>query len=81
VSAPTESRRLFDGQTTKWWRTEADPKSTVSLAVAPGAELWMQYALSPVSPPGPYAAVGVELPDRAAPFESGDVQPLAPTDR
>ena len=35
----------------------------------PGAELRMRYALSPVSPPGPYAAVGVELPDRAAPFD------------
>ena len=69
ASAPIESRPLFDGQTTKWWRTEADPKSTVALGATPGAELRMQYALSPVSPPGPYAAVGVELPDRAAPFD------------
>jgi hypothetical protein len=67
--APTASRPLFDGQITKWWRTEAAAMSTVALDPAPGAELRMRYALSAATSPGPYAAAGVELPDRAAPYD------------
>ena len=72
-NAPTESRPLFDGQITKWWRTEADPKSTVALGATPGGELRMQYALSAVSPPGRYAAVGVELAGTRRALRSGDL--------
>jgi hypothetical protein len=68
-SAPAESRPLFDGQITKWWRTEAAPMSTVALDPAPGAELRMRYELSAATAAGPYAAVGVELPDRATPYD------------
>jgi hypothetical protein len=71
-SAPAESRPLFDGQITKWWRTEVAPMSTVALDLAPGeggAELRMRYALSAAPGSGPYAAAGVELPDRAAPYD------------
>jgi PHP domain len=68
-SAPTESRPLFDGQITRWWRTEVAPMSTVALDLAPGPELRMRYQLSAATAPGPYAMVGVELPDRAAPYD------------
>jgi len=43
--------------------------STVALDPAPGAELRMRYELSAATAAGPYAAVGVELPDRAAPYD------------
>lgn len=72
ASAPIESRSLFDGQKTKWWRTEVAPLSTVALDLAPGEggpDLRMRYGLSADPASARYAAVGVELPDRAAPYD------------
>jgi len=75
---PAESRSLFDGQMTKWWRTEVAPMSTVALDLAPGkggageggaAELRMRYGLSAAPASSPYAAMAVELPDRAATYD------------
>ncbi|MEO8259898.1 MAG: CehA/McbA family metallohydrolase [Acidobacteriota bacterium] len=67
--AATESRLLFDGQATKWWRSEVSPQSSLGLDATPAGELRIRYQLSSVNPPGPYAAAGVELPDGAAPSD------------
>jgi hypothetical protein len=66
------SREIFDGRTTKWWRTETDPTSVAALEVAErvaGSELELRYGLSGGASIGQYASLGVELPDNAAPFD------------
>ena len=68
----SDSRPLFDGRTTKWWRTETDPTSVAALDVADtlsGAELRMAYGLSSGTSTGQYASLAVELPDGAAPYD------------
>jgi len=68
----SSSRVLFDGRTTKWWRTETDPASLAAIDLAQtlsGGELRMRYGLSGGSSAGQYAALGLELPNGAAPFD------------
>jgi hypothetical protein len=70
--AVSESKGLFDGRTAKWWQTETDPTSLAALDVAPtigGSELRMRYGLSGGAPSGQYAALRVELPGGAAPYD------------
>ena len=67
----SESPPLFDGTLTKWWRTEVAPGSkgdfdVVSLEGTPEAH--MRFGLSPALATGPYASMGVELPNGAAPY-------------
>jgi hypothetical protein len=66
------SRPLFDGRTTKWWRTETDPTSAAALEIAERvgeSELELRYGLSGGASTGQYASIAVELPDGAAPFD------------
>ena len=66
------SRPLFDGRSTKWWRTETDRSSLAALDLAAtpgGGELRMRYGLSSGTPIGQYASLAVELPDGAAPYD------------
>ena len=72
VNVVSDSRPIFDGRTTKWWRTEADASSSATMdlsATLTGAELRMAYNLSSGPSTGPYASLAVELPDGAAPYD------------
>lgn len=65
-TATKQSKPIFDGRTSKGWRTETDPTSLAALDIAQtvtGWELRMRYGLSGGASSGQYAAVAVELPD------------------
>lgn len=67
----SESKPLFE-DTSKWWRTEADPSSLAALDVAQavgGSELRMRFGLSGGAAAGQYASLAVELPNGAAPYD------------
>jgi hypothetical protein len=71
-AAIAETHAVFDGRSTVGWRTEANAASTAMLDFTgtPGdGRLRMRYRLSELNPPGPYAALAVELPDGAGPYD------------
>jgi hypothetical protein len=67
------SAPLFDGRTTSRWRIEQDRASMAILDAVPvtgGAELRLHYRLSGGTSAGQFAALGVELPGGAAPYDT-----------
>ena len=73
MNTVSDSQSIFDGRTSKWWRTETDPTSVAEVDVADtlsGGELRMAYGLSGGTSSGQYASLAVELPNGAAPYDA-----------
>lgn len=70
--AATASARLFDGATTTGWRTEHDPVSRAALDLSSTGDplaLALDYALAGAPARNQFAALVVETPGGAAPYD------------